>query len=450
MKAGFSDIIITPETGKIPIAGSLNVRYTDEVYLDLYATTLYIESEGIKAVFVSLDICHPTAELTDDVFNEVKSIIPDLKKEEFILFATHATPYCSLSKNEPLYTGVGENESDGLPMKKMRHYIAEKVKESVKNAFDNCCECYFELSVGEILTGYCRRIVYNNGKAVMYGNPFRDDFLRQEYPDGGSSKYLYFYSKEDGKLLGIFAISPCPAQADESSSHITGDFWAVARNRLCEHYKEKIKLLTACSAAGELSPHRVIKSEGKSTIEESGTDSAERLGKLVGDNIIYCKDKPIKRYITDTTVSLISQYIDFPKRKPTKEQYNKSFEYFAGDMDNIRIDDKVLFTYVKKYKESGQDTYKAQVFGIKIGDILFFTAPAELFCEYSKRIMMHFPDNPVISIQLANDYIGYMPTKEAVDAGGYSTDIFSALTTPDGGEMYINRVTDLLNKLLEE
>ena len=86
---------------------------------------------------------------------------------------------------------------------------------------------------------------------------------------------------------------------------------------------------------------------------------------------------------------------------------------------------------------------------MKIANVLFFTAPMEVFTEYSKRISMKFPHNPTFDVQLPYDYMGYLPTNEAIEHGGYSTDIFSTVTDCEGGEMYVKEISRLLNDILD-
>lgn len=78
---------------------------------------------------------------------------------------------------------------------------------------------------------------------------------------------------------------------------------------------------------------------------------------------------------------------------------------------------------------------------------MFFTAPMELFTEYAKRIYSPFENNMVVDVQLSNDTLGYLPTKEAIERGGYSTDYFSTVTTPEGGEYYIKEIKEMLNEI---
>jgi hypothetical protein len=91
--------------------------------------------------------------------------------------------------------------------------------------------------------------------------------------------------------------------------------------------------------------------------------------------------------------------------------------------------------------------YKARSSVFSMGKLLFYTTPCELFTEYAKRINTSFSQNPVIDVQLTNDYIGYLPTIEAIKHGGYSTEISSRATTSVGGEVLIERVTEMLKEL---
>ena len=135
-----------------------------------------------------------------------------------------------------------------------------------------------EFATADIITGYCRRVVYKDLSAVMYGNPYREDFLRMEYPDSSPSKMLYFYTANEHKLIGIFADVPCPAQADEASAHITGDYWSVVRKKINETFGKDVEVISACACAGELAPRRVMYSAGgyNEKVEE-GAPSAIRL-----------------------------------------------------------------------------------------------------------------------------------------------------------------------------
>ena len=101
-----------------------------------------------------------------------------------------------------------------------------------------------------------------------------------------------------------------------------------------------------------------------------------------------------------------------------------------------------------KLKDLEYKYYSGRVNLLRVGQLLFFTAPAGLFAEYANRIRSSFPTYPVIDVQLTNDSLGYLPTEEAVKHGGYSTMIFSTTTTPEGGQIFVEETVKLLKKLI--
>ena len=115
--------------------------------------------------------------------------------------------------------------------------------------------------------------------------------------------------------------------------------------------------------------------------------------------------------------------------------------------DGLILIDLYEYSHINKLKNEKNETYDAQVNVLRVADVLFFTSPMELFTEYAKRIYAQFEDNMVVDVQLSNDTLGYLPTKEAIERGGYSTDYFSRVTTPEGGEYFIKEIKKMLNDI---
>ena len=454
MKVGFGKAKITPKGGQIVIAGSIPVRYTDVVNDDIYAVAMVLEQNDVRTIWVSCDICHLTKRLTDDVIRSLREFIPNFKEEELILSATHATACFYLTDDEFLNSAFDVNYNLIMSVDETRRQVCDGIVSAICEAFSAMEDCAFEFSTAEILTGFCRRVVYKDGSAVMYGNVNRDDFLRMEYPDSSGMQMLYFYRKRDRGLLGIFAAVPCPAQADEASVYITSDYWGVVRGRIENEFGRNVNVLGLCRSAGELSPHRLWSVDAADVAEECGRKTAERIGKSISDAIIRERVNTLRTFDTDEIVySRTTKELSFPVRQPSKKEIEEAEEYFANssnfDENGNALDwqAKAKAKHVLKIiKES--DFYDGKISVLRIGDLLFFTSPLELFTEYAKRIVVRFPENPVVDIQLTNDSLGYLPTREAIEHGGYSTDIFSTVTTPEGGEKYVSEIIELLKQQL--
>src|SRR6185437_2424419 len=58
---------------------------------------------------------------------------------------------------------------------------------------------------------------------------------------------------------------------------------------------------------------------------------------------------------------------------------------------------------------------------LRIGDLGIVTSPCETFVETGLAIKAASPLKPTFTIELANDYCGYLPTAEQHQLGGYET-----------------------------
>jgi hypothetical protein len=58
---------------------------------------------------------------------------------------------------------------------------------------------------------------------------------------------------------------------------------------------------------------------------------------------------------------------------------------------------------------------------IRIGELGIATTPCETFVETGLAIKAESPLKPTFTIELANDYRGYLPTAEQHALGGYET-----------------------------
>ncbi len=69
--------------------------------------------------------------------------------------------------------------------------------------------------------------------------------------------------------------------------------------------------------------------------------------------------------------------------------------------------------------ETAETLMKAELQALRIGDVAFVAVPGELFVELGLDIKSRSPFPYTFVVGLANGSIGYLPTRAAVEAGGY-------------------------------
>ena len=58
---------------------------------------------------------------------------------------------------------------------------------------------------------------------------------------------------------------------------------------------------------------------------------------------------------------------------------------------------------------------------IRVGDMAISALPGEPFCQTGLNIKAKSPFKMTMTVGMANDYAGYLPTEEAHGLGGYET-----------------------------
>ena len=81
---------------------------------------------------------------------------------------------------------------------------------------------------------------------------------------------------------------------------------------------------------------------------------------------------------------------------------------------------------------------------LRINDAILITIPGELFCKLGLKIKTILSPKIAMIVGYANDYIGYIPTKEAFSQGGYEVEI--SLFADEVGNILINEIETLVKK----
>jgi hypothetical protein len=84
---------------------------------------------------------------------------------------------------------------------------------------------------------------------------------------------------------------------------------------------------------------------------------------------------------------------------------------------------------------------------IQVGEVAFVGIPGELFAELGLEIKRRSPFRYTYVVGIANDYIGYLPDKEAYNFGGYQTWAGPNYSQPGTGEMLVDQSIHMLENL---
>ncbi len=129
------------------------------------------------------------------------------------------------------------------------------------------------------------------------------------------------------------------------------------------------------------------------------------------------------------------------------KQIDKYIENIRAMEKLARIQDKIatLEKHQRINAESASPTISAEIMGIKIGDFVLISSPAEMLTEVALNIKRTSPYEYTFISAFSNGYIHYSPPADYYDKGGY--EVTECLLAPNWQEIYEQKAAEILRKL---
>ncbi len=437
---------ITPDR-PVALDGQFNTRVSKGIDNRLTASAVAIEARagGVAkdhAVLVSIDLVSIRPPAVQAIRERLRARIADIDPAKVVLTATHThtAPVTEEGKYAIPTNGVTQ------PAEYVA-FLGDRIADLVVNAWTQRAPAGVSWALGKAVVGHNRRAVYADGTATMYGKVDKPDFRGIEGGADGTLQGLFFWSR-DGRPLAACLNVPCPAQEIEGLSRINADFWEEARAQFRAAISNDIPVLGWPGAAGDISPHRMLrkaaedrmlKLRGMTAVQDIGLRIAREAADLFalsrGDirtDVAFahrCGDValPVRR-VTDQEAENARKQVGALSKQ---NDGSRRAKWYQGTVDRHRTQDQV-------------STLPAEVHVLRIGDIAIATNPFELFQDYGVQIQGRSPALQTVVIQLTPGSGGYLPTRRAVEGGGYSAVVESSRVGPDGGQALVDTTVEWL------
>lgn len=225
---------ITPPH-KTLVQGQFHTRISDKIVSPLTATAMALEArdeDGAveQAVFLSCDL--PSEGFKDDLLRAIEGRCPDLDRRKITCNGTHThNAPCVVSG----YYDEPENDPEFMKPDEYRLWLAARLADVVERAWASRKPGSVARGFGYAVTGRCRRAVYADGSAAMYGDTNRPDFRGFEACADHAVNLLFAYDAV-GDLTGVVDESYPLSVTATSPPGITWTTWvylASARSRRC-------------------------------------------------------------------------------------------------------------------------------------------------------------------------------------------------------------------------
>lgn len=491
IKIGWSEVDITPKC-KISLAGQFYERVSDRVESPLSVTAFALESGDEQMIICSCDLACVNQETNRIIKERLSKKLP-ISTDKIIICAIHThTSYVYsgertlpqainyLKKNLPEdmeYKSLVSDE-DKMSPQDAQKVIIEGVEKAILDAWNNRTNGFYQAAFGRAAVGMCRRAVYDDGSARMWGETNLANFVSLEGGSDTGIEIIYTFDKNK-EINGVIANIACPAQVVEQRSFISSDYWGKVKENLKKHFGKDIFVLGLCSAAGDMCPRDLIRwVEPETPIDDPNVkhhypishradpsmfdiSGLKLVGKRISNELIAVYEELDKSLMKDEGV-LKHETINmaFPLRRVTISEYENAVEKidtFIKENRGRRVtfeENAKLYVYsgiVERYLLQQQiNEFKEEIHFARFDDMAFTSNPFELFLDYGNIIKARSKAKQTFIIQLASGAAGYLPTEKAEKGGHYSAYVSSGTTGHIGGELYVNKALETINKMFND
>jgi hypothetical protein len=468
---GWSSKDITPKE-RLSLSGQYYDRFSRGIHSPLSVTAWAVESAGARkpgaqAILVSTDLLFLSAAYQEKVRERVRKLAPDFDARKLVLNATHTH---AAPAPEPSF--LPWLPASGEAGNRYQAFVLKQIAAAAVAAWKARQPGGISTALGHAALGHCRRPIYADGTAMMYGRTDQPDFLGLEGSEDHGVELLYCWDAAK-KLTGVVVNLACPAQIMEAQYKISSDYFGVVRKQLARRLGQKVFVLAQISAAGDQSPRDLTRNgrEGFDFWNESGVLEKGRLvTECVLEALPAARKKireavPFSHTVTDLALPLrpvtprevAAARRGLARLKATepkdKGSAKSAFALFLADMKRREAkggpgpyDDKSMKFVLMRNHEGVINLHEArqrdphfamELHVLRLGDTVFATNPFELFLDYGQRIKARSPAAQTFVVQLAGGRGGYLPSERAVQGGGYGALPVNGMVGPEGGRALV-------------
>jgi len=434
--AGFGKVCISPPEGA-PLAGfAAREEVSEGIHDDLFARALVLAKEDAAIALVSVDVLA----LPGDFIGRVREMIrasTGLRPDSVMIASTHthAGPVTITTFFNP------EESVDSAYM----DFLARAIEESVISAWRG---------------RFPARAGAGAGRVEGIGVNRRSPDQRPIDEEIGIIKI----EDEGERVRAVFVNYAChPTVLGSNNLLVTGDFPNFAVERIEESIGPDGFAMFVNGTQGNISMGHSSELSAIGVITPGRTfERAAELGHLLADATLAA----LPQIVTDDAPSLgaFSMRVNLPLKKyPRLEETDKILREADEQLARLSADGappdqfmraktnrlyaSITNFYAREARTMPDGHLPIELQGLRIGETAFVAVPAEVFVEIGLHLKGVAPRQTFI-VGIANGYIGYLPTREAYEAGGY--EVVSAKCAAEAEEMLIKKALELEEQLFAE
>ncbi len=434
---GLACVEITPPVGT-PIAGNFRTDYASRgVYAPLCSRTVVIRRDETALAIITNDLLMVPDRLVRLVRQEIASRC-ELKPDCIMVSATHT--HSGPAVEAVAYEAGAEQIQD---------LVIPGIVESCVQAFRSCKPAQLWAAAGRA-EGVCfnRRLRLVDGRTVMnWTRPSVETIDRPLGPVDTQIGVLAAGKTPDNPCLVLANLALHPAI-------LAGDNWLMGTDWPGYYYDSIARVFGPGAQAifAQGAEGNVNHIDAWDSQQGRGFKEAQRIGSVVGLSVAgSLRDAAA---VSGPIMSSVRTLRADPRKiSPEQLVRAKSIIDAAEGADEGMVDGISDLVFARdQIKMAGRaDPFEMQVQVFRIGQVAVVALPGEFFVEYALEIKAQSPAELTLVVGLANGYVGYVPTPEAFEQGGYEpTSWRFGKLVPEAGNMCVKAAIEQLGLLFDD
>ena len=405
----------------MPIAGSIHAWYAKGQEGKLRALAVVLQKADQPPVaIVACDVLIMAHDLLAPVLEEIQRRC-NIPASHVLIHATHTHHAPSTCRVH----GYGPDE-------RFCRQVQKATAEAVAAAQARLAPAGFFYGKGEEKTiGQNSRLLLQDGTIFWIGP--RNDVVRPTGPVDPDVPVLVFRSPE-GKLLAMLFGHSAHTIGALKGGVRSPTFYGLAAQSLEEQYGGVVGFLQGASG----STHR---------LDVSPADAYQRIRQVVEQTMQSAKPTPVDRLVA-VKKPFTFRYRHFDEAAEEKAVTEYCQKRVGGDRAEAIAQ---VFRQMRKELAPLQGKEKTTwLQAIRIGPVAVVGIPGEMFTSLGLEIKRRSPFKETVVVELANDWIGYIPDAEGHRLGGYQvwTGLHSYVE-PGTGERMVDQAVEMLRSLAD-
>lgn len=435
-------IAVTDITPPIPfrMSGYFTERLSTAAKDPLRAKAVVFQQGDVSAAFVFCDLVGVPRDIAGAARAQA-SAETGIPAKHIAVCATH-------SHTGPLYFGalsdffnqrnVTTLGRDPYEPTEYRETLVEQIVAAIVNAKKS-------LQPMELRSGYAiedrlpfnRRFHMKDGSVRFNPGQQNPDIVRAAGPVDPQVGIITLSKPKAGKpsaAIVSFAMHLDTVGGTEYSA----DYPKFVEDTLRESFGPDFTLLFGAGTCGDINDIDVTK---------LGRCKTPELGRMLGETVVKVIERRNLSSAAEAALAVRSAKVDIALQSYSESeiaQARKNLE-LVGTRDLSFMGQVEAYKIVDLQRQPGK-SISLEVQAIRLdGDTAIVTLPAEIFVELGLAIKAASPFKTTLVIELANDSLGYIPTKKAFAEGSYET--VNSRVVPGSGEEFVEAATRLLKEL---